>query len=56
MLTYGGSVTRVALDLSGVLVRTVSRGSASTIDTISDTPETLTVNIEKEAAFFQMVK
>lgn len=52
MLTYGGSVTRVALDLSGVLVRTVSRGSASTIDTISDTPETLTVNIEKEAAFY----
>lgn len=51
MLTYGGSVTRVALDLSGVLVRTVSRGSASTIDAITDSTETLTVNIEKEAVF-----
>lgn len=51
MLTYGGSVTRVALDLSGVLVRTVSRGSASTVDSITDTPETLTINLEKEAVF-----
>ena len=50
-LTYGGSVTRVALDLSGVLVRTVSRGSASTVDSITDTPETLTINLEKEAVF-----
>lgn len=51
MLTYGGSVTRVALDLSGVLVRTVSRGSASTIDSITDSTETLTINLEKEVAF-----
>lgn len=51
MLTYGGSVTRVALDLSGVLVRTVSRGSASTIDSITDSAETLTINLEKEAVF-----
>ena len=52
MLTYGGSVTRVALDLSGVLVRSVTRGSASTIDSITDTAESLTINLEKEAAFF----
>lgn len=52
MLTYGGSVTRVALDLSGVKVRTVVRGSASTIDAISDTPESLTINLEKEAVFY----
>lgn len=52
MLTYGGSVTRVNLDLSAVTVRSVTRGSASTIDAISDTAEALTVNIEKEAAFF----
>lgn len=51
MLTYGGSVTRVALDLSGVLVRSTVRGSASTIDSISDTAESLTVNLEKETAF-----
>ena len=51
MLTYGGSVTRVAMDLSAVLVRTVSRGSASTIDTITDSTEALTINLEKEAAF-----
>ena len=51
MLTYGGSVTRVALDLSNALVRTVTRGSASTIDAITDTAESLTINLEKEIAF-----
>ena len=51
MLTYGGSVTRVALDLSNAIVRTVTRGSASTIDSITDSAETLTVNLEKEIAF-----
>lgn len=51
MLTYGGSVTRVALDLSNALVRTVTRGSASTIDSITDSAESLTVNLEKEIAF-----
>lgn len=52
MLKYGASVTRVSFDMSGVLVRTVTRGSASTIDTISDTPELLTINLEKEAVFY----
>lgn len=51
MLIYGGSVTRVAMDLSSVQVRSVTRGSASTIDSITDTTESLTVNLEKEAAF-----
>lgn len=51
MLTYGGSVTRVAMDLSGVKVRSTTRGSASTIDSITDTAEALTVNLEKETAF-----
>jgi len=50
-LSYGASVQRVAYDMSGVLVRTVVRGSASTIDTLTDTPETLTINLEKEAVF-----
>jgi len=52
VLKYGESVERVAVDISGVRVRTVSRGSASTIDTISDTSELITINLEKEAAFF----
>lgn len=51
MLTYGGSVTRVAMDLSAVLVRSTVRGLASTIDSITDTAEALTVNLEKEVAF-----
>jgi hypothetical protein len=51
-LTYGGSITRVAMDLSGVLVRTVVRGSASTIDSVTDTAESLTINLEKEIAFY----
>jgi len=51
MLKYGASVQRVAYDISAVRVRTVSRGSASTIDEVNDTNETLTINIEKEAVF-----
>lgn len=51
VLKYGASVQRVAYDISAVLVRTVTRGSASTIDAITDTNETLTINLEKEAVF-----
>jgi hypothetical protein len=51
VLKYGASVARVAYDISGVQVRSVTRGSASTIDTLSDTAETLTINLEKEAVF-----
>lgn len=50
-LTYGESVERVAYDISGVLVRDVTRGSASTIDTVTDSQSLLEVNIEKEAVF-----
>ena len=50
-LKYGESVERFAYDISNVLVRSVTRGSASTIDTITDSTELLTINIEKEAAF-----
>lgn len=52
VLKYGASVTRVAYNIDGVQVRTVTRGAASTIDVISDTPESLTVNLEKEAVFY----
>lgn len=51
ILKYGASVERVAYDISGVRVRTVTRGAASTIDTVTDSNELLTVNLEKEAVF-----
>lgn len=50
-LKYGESVERVAYNIDGVQVRDVSRGSASTIDTVTDSTELLTINLEKEAAF-----
>lgn len=50
-LKAGESVERVAYDFSGVIVRDVVRGSDSTIDTITDSSELLTINIEKEAVF-----
>jgi len=50
-LRFGESIERVAYDISGVQVRSVSRGSASTIDTITDSVELLSVNLEKEAVF-----
>ena len=52
ILKYGASVERVAYDISAVQVRTVSRGSASTIDSVTDSNELLTINIEKEAVFY----
>jgi hypothetical protein len=51
VLKFGESVERVAFDISGVQVRDVVRGSASTIDSVTDTSELLKVNIEKEAVF-----
>lgn len=50
-LKYGESIERFAFDLSGVRVRTTTRGSASTIDTVTDSTQLLTINLEKEAAF-----
>lgn len=51
VLKYGESVERVAYDISAVRVRNVTRGSASTIDSVTDSSELLTINLEKEAAF-----
>lgn len=52
-LKYGASIERAIMDFSGVLVRTASRNNqASTIDTIADSSEFLTVNLEKEAVFY----
>ena len=50
-LKFGESVERFAYDISNVRVRTVTRGSASTIDTITDSTELITINLEKEAVF-----
>lgn len=50
-LKFGESVERFIYDISNVRVRTVVRGSASTIDTISDSTELITINLEKEAVF-----
>lgn len=50
-LTYGTSIERVAYDITNVRVRSVTRGAASTIDSITDSSETLTINLEKEAVF-----
>lgn len=52
VLKYGASIERVAYDISGVRVRSVTRGSASIIDGITDSSEFLTVNLEKEAVFY----
>jgi len=51
VLKYGESVERVAYDISNVVVRPTVRGSASIIDTVTDSAELLTVNLEYEAAF-----
>jgi len=51
-LKYGESVERVAYDISAVRVRTVVRGTASTIDQVTDTSELLNINLEKEAVFY----
>jgi|GEM_PF-845244 len=51
-LKYGQSVERVSYDVSGIRVRSVTRGPASTIDALSDSNELLTINLEKEAVFY----
>ncbi len=50
-LRFGESIERVAYNIDSVQVRSVTRGSASTIDTITDSVELLEVNLEKEAVF-----
>jgi len=51
VLRYGESVERVSYNIDSVRVRDVSRGSASTIDALTDSTQLLEVNIEKEAVF-----
>lgn len=47
-LTFGGSVVRFTYDISAARVRTVVRGAASSIDAVTDSTESLTINLEKE--------
>lgn len=50
-LRYGESLERFTYDIDNVEVRSVTRGAASTIDTISDNTEQIVVNLEKETVF-----
>lgn len=50
-LKFGESLSRPTYDISAVLVRDTVRLSDSTIDTITDSEEMMTVNLEKEIAF-----
>ena len=51
VLSYGESVERVAYDIDAIRVRTVTRGSASTVDPLTDSASTLTIDTEKETVF-----
>ena len=52
-LKYGASIERSIIDLSAVRVRDAVRtNTASTIDTIADSSEFMTIDIEKEANFY----
>lgn len=51
VLRYGESIERFAYDIDGVRVRSVTRGSASTIDTVTDSTALLSINLEFETVF-----
>lgn len=50
-LSYGASVKRVRYDISNVRVREVTIGSDRTVDSVTDTNETLTVNRQYGTTF-----
>ena len=51
VLRYGESVERVSFNIDAVRVRDTTRGSASTIDALTDTTQLLAVNLERESVF-----
>ena len=51
VLRYGESIERFRYDIDGVFARSVTRGSASTIDSVSDSTALLTVDQEFEMVF-----
>ena len=50
-LSYGSSVRRVRYDISNVRVRTVTIGSDRTIDSVTDTDESLLINTQIGTTF-----
>lgn len=51
MLTYGNTVKREVLDMSGVRVRAITDGVDRTIDQLNDTEEQMTINVKVGASF-----
>lgn len=51
MLSYGESVTRTKLDMSGVRVRSYTDGADLTLDPLADSEELMTVNVKIATAF-----
>jgi hypothetical protein len=50
-LRYGDTVVRMALDLSSVVVRDIVALTDRTIDPITDSEDTLTINFKKGVSF-----
>ena len=51
VLKHGESVERVSYNIDAVRVRDVTRGSASTVDALTDSTQLLTINLERESVF-----
>lgn len=50
-LRYGESITRIKYDISGVIVRDITNLTDRTVDTVSDSEESLLVNAKKGTTF-----
>jgi hypothetical protein len=50
-LTYGDTVARMKLDLSAVQVRDIVAHTDRTVDSVTDTEDTLTINFKKGMTF-----
>lgn len=50
-LKYGESVTRIKYDISGVKVRDITDGSDRTVDSVTDSEQSLTINYHKGTTF-----
>jgi len=50
-LSYGDTVSRFSLDLSAVQVRDITAHTDRTVDPVTDTEDTLTINFKKGMTF-----
>lgn len=50
-LKYGDTVTRIALDLSGVRVRAITNGVDRTVDAVTDSEQQMTINVQVGTTF-----